>query len=215
MGGRNRIVVDYGDREELVLLAKIKTFIGFEFAQADLVKEYSDLFTVVKVFDFKDIKNAKDLQALEEVENKEGYVFRDGDFRFKWKFSEYVRLHGILTNVSNIVVWEHMKNNYEFEELLDRVPDEFYNWLKKTVGKIEGKYQDIERQALLEFVRIYHINDIKDRSLFAEQAKLTEHRSILFRLYDKRAYSEIIWKMVRPVYSKPFSRNKTNDLENN
>jgi len=215
MGGRNRIVVDYGDREELVLLAKIKTFIGFEFAQADLVKEYSDLFTVVKVFDFKDIKNAKDLQALEEVENKEGYVFRDGDFRFKWKFSEYVRLHGILTNVSNLTVWEHLRDNYEFEELLDRVPDEFYDWLKKTVGKIEGKYQDIERQALLEFVRIYHINDIKDRSLFAEQAKLTEHRSILFRLYDKRAYSKIIWKMVRPVYSKPFSRNKINDLENN
>lgn len=200
----NRIVVDYGDRRELVLLARIQTFIGHELSHEELVEKHSELFSVVKVFDFKNIKNMKDLQALEEVENKEGYVFRDGDFRFKWKFSEYVRLHGILTNVSNIVVWEHMKNNYVFDELLDRVPDEFYMWLQRTATDLRSKYDYIERRALLDFVRIYHINDITDRSLFAEQAKLSDYRSILFRLYDKRAYGEIIWKMIRPVYSKPF-----------
>lgn len=200
----NRIVVDYGDRRELVLLTRIQTFIAHEISHDDLVTKYSDLFTVVKVFDFKNIRNMKDLQALEEVENKEGYVFRHGDFRFKWKFSEYVRLHGILTNVSNLTVWEHLKNGYEFDELLDRVPDEFYNWLQRTAGNLQREYDVIEQKALLEFVRIYHINEITDRTLFAEQAKITEYRSILFKLYDKRAYAEIIWKQIRPVYSKPF-----------
>ena len=55
-----------------------------------------------------------------------------------------------------------------------------------------------------EFVRIYHINEITDRALFAEQAKLSEYRSILFKLYDRRPYADIIWKQIRPVYSKPF-----------
>jgi len=200
----NRIVVDYGDRRELVLLARIQTFIGHEINHEELESTYSNLFTVVKTYDFKNINDAKDLQGLEEVENKEGYVFRQGDFRFKWKFSEYIRLHSILTNVSNIVVWEHMKNNYVFDELLDRVPDEFYNWLQRTAGNLQREYDVIEQRALLEFVRIYHINDITERALFAEQAKLSDYRSILFRLYDKRAYAEIIWKMIRPVYSKPF-----------
>lgn len=201
----NRIVVDYGDRRELVLLSKIETKTGIELFHRHLVKFYSNIFTVVKVFDFKDIKNQNDLQALEETENEEGYVFRFADgFRFKWKFSEYVRLHGILTNVSNLTVWEHMKNDYDFDELLDRVPDEFYDWLQRTVKKIQSRYGDIERQALLEFVRIYHVNDIVDRGLFAEQAKLTDFSAILFKLYDKRDYSYIIYKMIRPVYSKPF-----------
>jgi len=200
----NRIVVNYGDRRELVLLTNIITATGEELSHDKLVRLYSNLFTVVKVFDFKDINNMKDLQALEEVENKEGYVFRDGDFRFKWKFSEYVRLHSILTNVSNLTVWEHMRDNYEFDELLDRVPDEFYDWLKRTASKLQHEFDVIEQKALLDFVRIYHVNEITERSLFAEQAKQSEYRSILFNLYDKKAYAGIIWKQIRPVYSKPF-----------
>ena len=204
MGGRNRIVVDYGDREELVLLARIETKTGFELPYSDLVVMYSKYFTVVKKYDMKDIKNLNELKALEE-DNKEGFVikFLNG-FRVKVKLREYVRLHGILTNVSNLTVWEHMKNNYEFDELLDRVPDEFYDWLQRTAGKLKAKFNNIERLALLDFVRIYHINGITERALFAEQAKLSEHRSILFRLYNKRQYAQIIWKQIRPTYSKPF-----------
>jgi len=199
----NRIVVNYGERRELVLLGNIITKTGEELPHDELVKLYSDYFTVVKTFDF-DVNNVDDLKALDEIENKEGYVFRDGNFRFKWKFSEYVRLHSILTNVSNLTVWEHMKNNYDFDELLDRVPDEFYNWLKRTARELQIRYNEIERQALLDFVRIYHVNEITERSLFAEQAKKSEYRSILFKLYDKRRYCDIIWKQIRPVYSKPF-----------
>jgi len=200
----NRIVVDYGDRRELVLLTVIVTSTAEELPYDTVVRLYSNIFTIVKVFDFKNIKSMKDLQALEEVENKEGYVFRDGNFRFKWKFSEYVRLHGILTNVSNLTVWEHMRDNYEFDELLDRVPDEFYDWLNRTAGKLQSEFNEIERQTLLEFVRIYHVNQITDRALFAEQAKLSKYRSILFKLFDRRPYADLIWKLIRPVYSKPF-----------
>ena len=82
--------MDYGDRRELVLLANVITATGEELSYDSLVSQYSNIFAVVRVFDFKNIKNAKDLQALEEVENEEGYVFRFEDgFRFKWKFSDF------------------------------------------------------------------------------------------------------------------------------
>ena len=200
----NRIVVDYGDRRELVLLTNIITATGEELPHEKLVALYSNLFTVVKKYDMDAVKNLSELKALEE-DNFEGFVIRFANgFRVKVKFSEYVRLHGILTNVSNLTVWEHMRDNYEFDELLDRVPDEFYDWLKRTAGKLQTEFNEIERESLLEFVRIYHVNEITERGLFAEMAKLSPLRAILFKLYDKRPYAEIIWKQIRPVYSKPF-----------
>jgi RNA ligase len=199
----NRIVVDYGTRKELVLLTVIETSTGYEVPYQSVLPTYSEYFTVVKKYDMS-INNLIDLKNLEE-NNKEGFVvrFEDG-FRVKVKFSEYIRLHGILTNVSNLTVWEHLKNNYNFDELLDRVPDEFYVWLNKTVKVLQSSFNEIERLALKEFVRICHVNNIHERKEFAMEALKSEYCSILFKLYDKKSYNEIIWKMIRPVYSKPF-----------
>lgn len=200
----NRIVVDYGNRKELVLLGSIITETGEELPYNELVTIYSKYFNVVKKYSIKNISNLSDLKALEE-ENREGFVVRFSDgFRVKVKFSEYIRLHGILTNVSNITVWEHLMNKYDFDSLLDRVPDEFYDWLKKTVDILQKEYNDIERLALKEFIRIYHINDIKTRKDFANEALKTDYWAVLFKLFDKRPYDEIIWKKIRPTYSKPF-----------
>ena len=200
----NRIVVDYGKRRELVLLGRIQTETGFELYHKDLVTWYSKWFTVVKRYNIKNIQNLNELKAIEE-DNKEGFVIRFfNGFRVKVKFTEYIRLHGILTNVSNLTVWEHLRDNYEFDELLDRVPDEFYDWLKKTANKLQLEFNEIERQSLLEFMNIYHINKITERSVFADIAKKSNYRSILFKLYDRRPYAQIIWKMIRPTYSKPF-----------
>ena len=139
-------------------------------------------------------------------DNEEGVVARfSNGFRMKIKFEEYVRLHGILTNVSNLTVWEHMMSGFDFDELVDRVPDEFYNWLNGTIAKIQNEFNEIERLALKEFVRIIHVNKIMDRKEFADHAKISEYSSILFKMYDCRSYDKIIWKAIRPVYSKPFA----------
>jgi RNA ligase len=199
----NRIVVDYGKRKELVLLAIVETASGYELRYDDFVKVYSKYFTVVNKYDVT-INNLMDLKKLEE-DNKEGFVVKfENGFRVKVKFSEYVRLHGILTNVSNITVWEHLMNNYDFDALLDRVPDEFYTWLQGVVAKLQSGFNDIERESLKEFTRISHINDIIGRKEFAAEAIKSPYRAILFKMYDKKPYNDIIWKMIKPTFSKPF-----------
>lgn len=199
----NRIVVDYGDKKELILLSRIETSTGNELDYNILSEKYSKYFTIIKKFEIK-INSLADLKKLEE-ENREGFVvrFKNG-FRVKIKFNEYIRLHGIVANVSNIVVWEHLKNNYDFDALLNRVPDEFYEWLKKTVNVLQSNFYEYERLALKEFVRIYHINNIIDRKEFAVEAIESDLRLILFKLYDKKPYDEIIWRLVKPVYGQPF-----------
>jgi len=201
----NRIVVDYGARRELVLLTRVNNKTGGEPFYDEMVEQYSKYFTIVKRLE---IKTLADLLKYKELnkDNEEGAVSRfSNGFRMKSKFEEYVRLHGILTNVSNLTVWEHMMNGFDFDELIDRVPDEFYAWLNKTIAKIQYDYNEIERLALKEFVRIVHVNEITDRKLFADHVKASRYSSILFKMYDSRSYSKIIWKMIRPVYSKPFS----------
>ena len=96
----NRIVVDYGDMRDLVLLGVINTSSGDELSHKEISDKYSNLFMVVKKYDIPNVKKLSDLQELEE-ENREGFVIRfENGFRVKVKFSEYVRLHRILTNVS-------------------------------------------------------------------------------------------------------------------
>ena len=200
----NRIVVDYCNMYDLILLTRINTKTGKELYYDDLLLHYSKYFTVVKKYDIKNIKDLNELKKLEE-DNKEGFVvrFEDGK-KIKIKFSEYIRLHGIVTNVSNLTVWEHLKNNYNFDELYDRVPNEFFLWLNKTINSLQQEFNNIERWALKEFVRIYHVNGIIKRKEFAHEATKTEFASILFKLYDKKSYDILIWKMIRPKFSKPF-----------
>lgn len=200
----NRIVVNYGNRRELVLLTRINTKTGSELPYNDLVLRYSDLFSIVKKVELKSLNELLNYQKLDK-DNEEGIVVRfTNGFRFKLKFSEYCRLHVILTNVSNITVWEHLMKKYDFDALSDRVPDEMYAWLKNTISKLQSDYNEIERITLKEFMRIYYINNITTRKEFAMEALKSEYHSILFSMYDKKSYEELIWKRIRPVHSKPF-----------
>lgn len=127
----NRIVVDYGDTEDLFLLTVIDTATGAE--------SLPDIgFPTVRRFD-----GLTDLAALKSLaeDNREGFVVRfENGFRLKLKFEEYKRLHKLVTQVSNVVIWEHLRDGLQFTELLERVPDEFYDWLTATRDAIVGEF---------------------------------------------------------------------------
>lgn len=200
----NTIVVTYGNVRKLVLLTVVNTRTGIELSYNNMVLDYDNLFEIVKKYEVSNIKNLLELKKLEE-NNKEGFVVKfSNGLRVKVKFDEYVRLHRILTNVSNITIWEHLKDDFNFDVLLDRIPDEFYVWLKKTVNQLQGNYIKVECNALKEFIRIYYVNNITNRKEFAMEAIKTDCRSILFKIYEKKDYSEIIWKQIKPSYLKPF-----------
>jgi hypothetical protein len=155
---------------------------------------------VVKKYDaVQDYKTLKSLIS----KDREGYVvrFRNG-FRMKIKGEEYVRLHRILTGFSNVDIWEYLKDKKDLGEFLDRVPDEFDSWVKNTVKDLVDGYENIEKEYKMYFETIS--SKKLERKEFAEEAKKFKQPSILFSMLDNRDYSEIIWKLIRPQYSKPF-----------
>lgn len=203
MGGKNRIVVNYGDMEDLVLLSVIETNTGKEMSYDEIITKYSKYFTIV---DKIDVTNFNDLIRLRENndENREGFVIKFNQFRLKLKFKEYIRLHAIITNVSNLTVWRYLKDGYNFDTLTDKVPDEFYDWLMNTKSQLKDEFNKIEEIANKEFFDIYCLKGNVNRKEFAEEAKKCKYTSILFRIYDMKSYDKLIWKNIRPKHSKPF-----------
>jgi RNA ligase len=195
----NRIVVDYGSLEALILLAVIDTISGTEYPIADFV----DLgFPIAQKYD-----GIKDLSTIDKLseQNQEGFVIRfENGLRLKYKFTEYVQLHRILTQVTSRVIWEMLRDHTPFESILERVPDEFYDWVKQTQQDLIDQYQKIENQAKEDFERIVLTIDRRDRKAMARQILTCAHHHIIFALLDGKDYSDYIWRMIKPVHEKPF-----------
>jgi len=199
----NRIVCSYGNDEVLVVLSMVSNASGKELDYDSLLKinEETGLPVIKKYDGIQDYKTLKTLIS----KDREGYVvrFRNG-FRIKIKGDEYVRLHRILTGFSNVDIWEYLKDKKDLSELLDKVPDEFDVWVRNTVNELNSQFDGIEKEYQWIFKVTKRVEGIEDRKIFAEYAIRYKHPSILFSMLDNKNYDEIIWKLIRPQYSKPF-----------
>jgi RNA ligase len=209
----NRIVVDYDGAEKLVVLGCYNNETGEEGNIDEMVNEGFEVVTKYNTFGegFDELKR--------EISNsKEGYVirFRNG-MRMKIKGDEYVRLHRILTNFSTTDIWELLRSGGDMNEFLERVPDEFDKWVKSTIRDLKYAHFQISERAgkLHDGFRYGKYGDVHPeptKKEFAEFVmKQTEAlRPIMFSMWDKKPYDDIVWKLIKPKWSKPFKK----DLDN-
>ena len=194
----NRIVVNYGDMEELIVLGVIETETGRDCKFKEMTSEG---FKIVKSYNFDDYRNIQNLNW----ENSEGFVVKfSNGLRVKIKFEDYVRLHRIVTQISTVNIWEILKNGEPLDELLEKVPDEFYDWVKETVRDLTVRYENIQRDYMNYFLDITNRVLSSDRKAFAEEAKRYSHPGILFNILDGKDCSKTIWRIIRPEWEKPF-----------
>lgn len=204
---QNRIVVDYYGYEGLKLLAAFDNETGEEISRNEL--ESLSGFDLVKKYDHATIEELK----ARNIPNEEGYVLRySSGFRMKVKFEDYCRLHSVITNVSTKDVWEYLRDGRDLNELLDRTPDEFDEWVRSQVITLTGRFKLIEKQCQLEVFDIMDGHVDISKKEFAEKALKSKHSAILFKMFEGKSYDHIIWKMIEPEFSKPFW-NKTGDEE--
>jgi len=131
----NRIVVNYGQREDLVLLAVRNRHTG-DYLPLEQMRHIGEQygFSLPKVHTFSDIdlliKNANMLDITTE-----GYVveFSDGQ-RFKFKSLRYLELHKLIISLTFKNVLKAMQNG-TIEAILATIPDEF---LDETRGWIHA-----------------------------------------------------------------------------
>lgn len=200
----NRIVVDYGEMEELIVLGVIETSTGKE---VDYTEMATAGFKLVERYNFTDYTKIKQLNW----ENCEGFVvrFSNGD-RCKIKFEDYIKLHHVLTNCSSYDIWENLRSfNKLPEHFLSDVPDEFYNWVKGIENELRTKYSEIMQLHSSELSSlIIRMGPEATKKEIALSIKDTVgvNQGVLFALYNNKMdkVNEIIWKMIKPAYEKPF-----------
>ena len=199
----NRIVLDYGNDEKLVLLGTFDKN-GKEI-DAEIWSQWG--FDVVKKYD--GIKDFKELKSMVK-DNQEGFVvkFSNGD-RVKVKGVEYLRLHKIMTNVTTTGVWEYLKNGEDVLELLKDVPDEFYKKIQNYVRDLRYGYFQISERAgkLHDGFRYGKYGDVDPEPTKKEFAEFVLKQQkvlhpVMFAMWDKKNYDEIIWNIIRPEFKK-------------
>ena len=182
----NRIVVSY-DFSGLVHLASIDTKTG----------QAVDAIMPVRRAERFDNLTIDQLLALDKT-NEEGFVvfYPEENIRMKIKFPEYVRLHKLVTGVSEIAIWEHLRDGKGMGDLLEKVPDEFFKWVTDVQHRLMKQFAEIETVCKNDFEAIAHAGrSRKDIAIAFQECK---YPGVLFAMLDGKDYKQGIWRMVRP-----------------
>ncbi|MFI1510775.1 T4 RnlA family RNA ligase [Streptomyces sp. NPDC020597] len=242
---QNRIVVDYGERRDLVLLAAFAKD-GTEVALAEAGTHWGDIGSVVTVWPAMPLG---ELLALAE-DNRlpggraatgteaEGFVLRFASgVRAKAKLAEYVRLHKVLTGVTERDVWRGhgiqrfaglpakqvaqalgcsaedvaASGGRPLDALLEQVPDEFDGWVRGVIAGIDKQVDDRERAIDEAFRSLAPLAG--DRGAFARAVRALPDaalRPAMFLRLDGRPTELVTYRSTRPEASDPFKTDEEN-----
>jgi RNA ligase len=129
--------------------------------------------------------------------------FDDGS-RVKIKFSEYKRLQRLLTQVSTRVIWDLLRGGAGIDILVERVPDEFMNWVKETVDGLQDKYEALEERATELLMAARYLPTRKEQAAVIDPKNNGKAASVAFAMLDGKPFRDIIWKAIEPEWERPF-----------
>lgn len=196
----NRIVVNYGDRAELVLIGLVHNYTGAIYPYKSVVEEAERLgFSYPKRFNLK----LYEIQALSERkghgDEEEGFVlfYPDENLQVKIKYNDYIKLHRLTFGITVKSIWELMRDGQDVEKAFIDAPDEVIDWVKewKHFFRKQEQFHIAESTRLLGLV--LHMETRKEQALYL-QKESPEYCGIVFRLLDGKEYLPGIYKMFAP-----------------
>lgn len=203
----NRIVVDYGDAQELVLLGVIRTCDGVELP----LEDFAQLpFRQPQTFDVSNIESLP-----QDTQNFEGYVIRfENGLRVKVKLDNYVRLHKLMTGVTPNRIWEMLASGQDVESAISELPDEFHQEIMNEVEIMREYHASMLNLhvAMLEYLDIQEKTRKEQAQLILETCKRSQsesfvadlivplNTSLMFTLLDRKLDQAkgIAWKLAKP-----------------
>lgn len=209
----NRIVLDYGDTEDLVLLGAVENETGYYHGPEQARCYWTERGPrraamwpgpVVDVYPYADITT-----AIGEMgrKNKEGYVVRRNNFLVKIKEPDYLDLHRLVTNCSPKTVWDKLKDGRSKSEIVSAFPDEFHGMVEGFVDPLIATYE----QHLMGIMASYEycikqatakFGSTPTRAEFASVFKRHPQAKFFFLLLDNRPISEVLWASLKPTADK-------------
>lgn len=192
----NRIVVDYGGFEGLILLGAVHMRTGDHLGPEDAKGLLGWTERVAETFPYRTLKEALEAPPRD---NAEGLVIRQGNKMLKIKQEDYIRLHRIVTGLNRKTIWEAMMNN-TFEELLGDLPDEFQMWALEQKLGFELDVEWLMEGAEYAYDQVMgELGPDSTKKQFAELAKERGKLApYLFAMYDGKDVEKMYLKALKP-----------------
>lgn len=186
---KNKIVVDYGDLDDLILLDVLDTTTG------EPTGDHGGWpGPVVETHPRRSITEL----LAEDRPNREGYVlyWPHEDYRLKVKHDTYKRLHRLLTGVTPKTIWEALARGESIIDEIELVPDEWHDWVRGVEADLRRQYHEIEAAALERYQE--EIRHARTRKDIAFNIEGFAYRSLVFLMLDGRDYEQQIWRLIKP-----------------
>lgn len=207
----NRIVINYGDLEDLILLGVVDIATGKDIPLSEAGRNWTG--RVVATFPYSTYEEALLAPARD---NAEGFVLfhhASGE-RVKIKQEDYIRLHRILTNVNARSVWELLAAGEDPVATFADAPDEFHTWLKAIIAEFESEHARIAKEAQDEHESVLlGLPEGWGRKDYAMAVLKNPLKGYLFALLDGKDISPMIWDALRPVGLQASQKVFTEDID--
>ena len=205
----NRIVINYENHRDLYLIGAVDKIGGYEYSYEEVHVIANELgFTVPNYF-INSFDEVFELVKL-DIKNTEGYVvyWPKTGLRMKIKTADYIRLHKLITGLSDKTIWEYLKDGKNPDDMLKDMPDEFFSWYNHSKKVLLDKYSDIEKSAKDVFERCPKFGKRKEYAEWIKkESKDTTEAGIIFSMLDNRKYDNKIWKLLEPVGARYATKN--------
>ena len=189
----NRIVVGYGGYEGLVYIGSR----SIESGQFALDEGAWEGRKAERLYEGK----FSGLFNLPDRANAEGFVVvTDDERRVKVKYDEYVRMHRIVSHLSEKYVWEYLggPSPLRADELARDIPEEHAEWVRDVSNDLFGKYMTHAMYINEVTQRIAKMTTRKEKAISIKDEPNWVRASIFANL-DKKDYVGIVWKSIKPT----------------
>lgn len=186
---RGNLVVNYGDTDDIFLLAVIHTDSGDE----DDIYDYKDMFNVATKYD--SVSDYLKFRDMQNGNNREGFVIKfANNFRMKLKFAEYFKAHctlnhlnlkNILSAIMNCTIDEYRKT------VQDDLSEESLIYFDSMVADLLSKYSNIKAICDKDYR-----SDFASRADAAAYFNVCKYPAVLFKMLDGKNPSSIIWNYI-------------------
>jgi len=201
----NKIIVDYGAEEKLVLLSAIHTRSGKEI-NPEVLGYVADQLGMESAMIYPyDLSEIIELQKT-LPKDQEGFVVRFATgLRVKIKGDEYMKLAKMVSYMTPLSMWEAMVEGTVNRTYLAALPEEFRPKYEPIVMDLERHYNTIQKEIVREFESLpthdgKTMGGRKTIGLYLQSNPNMTHKTAMWPMLDKK-YNTVdtyIMKRIRP-----------------
>lgn len=201
---QNRIVVNYGDQRDLVLLGAVSNQYGFYYGPLEAAGMLNWPGPVTESWHFDSFVDAI---SFPDRDGKEGVVIRSGRNIVKLKQADYVELHRIVTNLSPKTIWVMIGEGKTVADICAGIPDEFHKYVEDIGNGLLQDASDIEYRVRSGYLMAKQAAEAKavsgpdmsvSRKAYANEIKKYKDAKYMFLLLDGKGIRDQIWKHIKP-----------------